>query len=878
MQLAPGVRIGSYEIAEPIGSGGMGHVYRATDTRLGRDVAIKVLPDATSHDEQALARFDREARLLASINHPNVASIYGLEVIDGERFLILELILGETLDSRISRGAIPVPEALRIAADIAAGLSAAHEVGVVHRDLKPANVMLTTDGHAKILDFGIARNLLPANPPSPDGPTEEKVTRAGAVIGTPAYMSPEQLRGAAVDKRTDIWGFGCVLFEMLTGRRPFPGPTAYAAAAAIQKDDPDWSALPRETPPAVIALLKRCLKKDAAERPRDAGDLRLEITGELHPAAQPHRRSPIVIAAASAITAFLIIGVVLFVRSTRYAVRSPAPVKETLSQLTVDEGVEEFPAFSPSGQDIVYSSMVGPVRKLFTMNLSTREKRQLTSGESDDLQPWWSRDGKQIVFVRSREPGKRIEPGDVFGQYDGADLVSLDLPSKKETLLAHDAFYPSVSPDGKSIAVDASWGGPRRIWIVNERGGNAQQVTSEASEAVVHIAPRWSPDGRKIVFQKMERTKFDIDVVDVSSRRITPLTDDLHIDINPVWSASGRFVFFSSYRSGGMNVWRLPMKADGTAAGAPELLTSGAGQDVQLAASPKGNSLALAILRQNADLWTLPLDSRGEPQSPQAIVATTREDSRGAWSADGKSIAFNSDRGGEMNIWTSSSDGSGARQLTRGEGGDFQPSWSPDGSHIVFFSSRSGNADVWDVQVTTGRMRQLTHTPALEINPFYSPRGDEIAFQSDQDGRLEVWVMKSDGSNPRQLSTIGVSGHFLRWTAGGEVLFRCPCNGEAKLMRVPSSGGGPQPVMSMPKGAGAHMSFSPDGSEMFDVVGHKTLWRFRLPDGTATKLFEFPDRNVRIDYPVLSPDGHAILFDGFHPEGGDLWLMQGAGE
>ena len=884
MQLTPGSRVGWYEIAEPIGSGGMGDVYRGTDTRLGRDVAIKALPEATAHDAQALARFDREARLLASINHPNVASIHGLEVIGDERFLILELIHGETLDARISRGALPMREALRIAADIAAGLSAAHAVGVIHRDLKPSNVMLTTDGRVKILDFGIARALLPANAPTPDGPTEERLTRAGSVVGTPAYMSPEQLRGDPVDQRSDIWGFGCLLFEMLTGRRPFQGSTAYATAAAIQKDDPDWNALPPETPPVVLALLQRCLSKDPADRPRDAGDLRLEIraatpTGESLSAAIPRNTKRLLFAGAAAAAIVLVIVLMILTRSDRRIAVAPESAKITLTQLTTDEGIEEFPAFSPSGEEVVYAAMVGPVRKLFVINVASKQKRQITQGDLDNVQPCWFSDGKQIVFLRSREPGKRLEPGDVFGQYDAGDLVALDLSSGRERLLVHDAFYPSVSPDGKSIAVDASWGGPRRIWIVNAVGGNAQQVTADPSDEVVHLAPRWSPDGKRIVFQKSQRTKFDVGVVDVATRRITPLTDDLHIDANPVWSSSGRFVFFSSNRGGGMNVWRMAMKSDGTPAGAPEQLTTGAGQDVQLASSPKGNLLAVSILRQNADLWTLPLDAHGLPQSPKRIVATTREDSRGSWSPDGKSIAFNSDRDGDMNIWISAADGSGARPLTRGAGGDFQPNWSPDGSHIVFFSSRGGNSNIWEADVASGTLRQLTHSPALQINPFYSRRGDQIAFVSDQSGRLEVWVMKSDGTAARPLTSVGVSGHFIRWTPDEEILFRCPCNGEAKLMQIATAANSePRIVMALPKGAGAHMSFSPDGTEMIDVVGHKTLWRYHLPDAIATKLFEFPDKEVRIDYPTLSPDGHTILFDGFHPEGGDLWLMKGGGE
>src|SRR5438132_2016866 len=268
MQITSGTRIGGYEIIEPLGTGGMGSVYRASDRRLGRDVAIKTLPADLARDPASLARFEREARFLASLNHPDIATIFGIEEFDGERFLILELIPGVTLE-----GPMPVDQAVRVAIDIASGLEAAHEAGVVHRDLKPSNVKITPEGRIKILDFGIAKRL-----EGSDGATlERNLTSEGSLIGTPAYMSPEQIRGGEIDRRTDIWAFGCVLYELLTGKRAFPGRTIMEVADAVQHREPDWDALPRNTPAHLRHVLERCLKKDPRERLHDIADARLEL-------------------------------------------------------------------------------------------------------------------------------------------------------------------------------------------------------------------------------------------------------------------------------------------------------------------------------------------------------------------------------------------------------------------------------------------------------------------------------------------------------------------------------------------------------------------------------------------------------------------------
>jgi TolB protein len=520
------------------------------------------------------------------------------------------------------------------------------------------------------------------------------------------------------------------------------------------------------------------------------------------------------------------------------------------------------------------SEQAGP-RSIVVKRLEDGEERRVAGGEFDCIQPAFSPDGRSLAYVRARQPGARLEPGDVYGSYVEGDVFSVELESGRETRLLENAFNPSYSPDGSQLAVDASWAGPRRLWVTDSQGRNPHQVTSDASEAALHLRPRWSPDARRLVYQHLERTRSDVHVVELGSQAITPLTNDPILDIHPVFSPSGRYVYFSSPRGGGLNIWRLPVTAAGRPGGRLEQITTGAGQDVEAAFA--ADRLSFAILRQNADLFRLPLRplAAGAAGTPERLVSTTREDSRGAWSPDGSSIAFNSDRAGDMNIWLHALGDGSERALTKGAGGDFQPQWSPDGRTIVFFSSRAGSADVWSADVASGTLTPLTRGPATEANPFFSPDGALIAYQSDEGGRLEVWIMKPDGTAPRALTRTGVLGHFLRFSGDGRSVVFQAAGGGGRLLSVPVSGG--EPVALVEVAGGSHISFTPDFSRIVDVMGHQALWATTLA-GERTKLFAFDDPRDRIDYPVLSPDARYVLFDVFRPSGGDIWSLDGLRE
>jgi Tol biopolymer transport system component len=887
-----GETLAHYRIGAPIGAGGMGVVYVAEDTELRRTVALKVLPAELSSDPARLERFKREARAAAAINHPGVVTLYAVEEAGGVHFLTMELVEGRTLSEVIRPGGLPLDRLFAIALPLTEAVWAAHQKGVVHRDLKPANVMLTDDGRLKVLDFGLAK--LDAEPDldaAGELATEGMLTRTGQVMGTPHYMSPEQVEGRPADSRSDIFALGVILYEMAVGERPFQGTSPVSVMSSILTQAPtDIGELRPELPRALARIIRHCLEKDTERRFQTALDLRNELE---QLATELSAVQPPVAAAPAPVTppperrrvrwpvfgalGLLAAAAVLYIAWPR-ADTAAAPEREgralqTLRPLTVSAAVEEYPAYSADGRRLAFSREIDGYFKVFSLDLETGAERQLTEGAVDDIHPAWSPDGTTLLFVRANQPGGKVEISDPYAMHSDGDIWRLELATGKLVKIASEAFSPAFSPDGERVAFYAGWAGPRRIWVSDPFGRNPRQVTGDDSEQISHILPRWSPDGTKIVFQNNYwTTRWDIRVVDVATGEMRWVTDDAYKDVNPVWSPDGKHIYFSSYRSGGMNIWRVPVDADGAPSGAPEQLTTGAGADIQLAASPDGAELAFSVSELNADLWWLATDPvSGLPTAEaEPFIVTTREDSRAAWSPDGSQVAYNTDRDGNMNLWIRSLGDGTTRQVTHGVGGDYQANWSPDGGTLAFFSMRSGNGDVWTVDLESGELRQLTDDPAIDINPFYSPDGKWIVFQSDRGGRREAWIMRADGSDERQLTFNTFGGvHFFGWTADSrQVIFR---GAEGGAWRAPIEGG--EPELLSPEVGGWHISMSPDGTRILDN-DHRALYVTEArPDAKPVKVFEFDDPAISIDYAVWSPDGRHIIFDRLKPEAADIWVL-----
>jgi Tol biopolymer transport system component len=722
-------------------------VYRARDTKLHRDVAIKVLPDLFAADPERLARFTREAQTLASLNHPNIAAIYGIEDLPpeggshGSRALVMELVEGDDLSVLIARAPMPLAEALPIAKQIADGLEAAHEQGIVHRDLKPANIKVRADGTVKVLDFGLAKATDPARSGSDAmySPTfTARATQMGVILGTAAYMAPEQARGKAVDKRADIWAFGVVVYEMLTGRRTFEGDEMSDVLAAVLRQDIDWTALPGDTPLRLRRLLERCLERDVKQRLRDIGEARVEIgkveRGEpdstpaaarvVGPARTSRRSSAIVPAA-------LVAGALLILAANRYVGRRPSggalgPPVGMFTQVTDLAGVERSPTLSPDGKTVVYAKSVDGDTDLYLQRIGSRNAVRLTAGSpAADWQPAFSPDGERIAFRSER---------------DGGGVFLMTASGESVTRLTDAGYSPAWSPDGREIVVSPRVyglpndvaGGGAGLTIVNIATGEKRQLPS----TLFVLQPNWSPGGTRIACWTIKGgsgqrdiTTFAADGSDAASGGV-PVTNDPVLDWSPVWAPDGRAIYFSSLRGGTMNLWRVPIdERSGKVLGELEPVTTPSTWSGELAFSRDGTRLAYASLDYRSTLYRVPFDAARETITgpPAPIFKGTRAIRDHELSPDGKWVVFNEESTQE-DLFVARIDGSEYRRLTDEGARHRGPAWSPDGGRIAFYSDRGGSYELWTIRPDGSGFTQVTADTAQPSFPAWSPDGKRIAF------------------------------------------------------------------------------------------------------------------------------------------------------
>jgi Tol biopolymer transport system component len=715
-----GSRLGPYEIEAALGAGGMGEVYRARDTRLGRSVALKVLAARLSAVPGQRERFVREARAISSVEHPNICPLYDVGTSGDVDFIVMQFVEGETLAERLARGRLALPEALAIARQIAAGLEAAHAKGVVHRDLKPANVQLTREGEVRLLDFGLARVLDERAPAPLDtlSPTQAAPSAAGSVVGTAPYMSPEQARGEAVDARADVWAFACVVYEMLTARRAFAGDNLPDVMAAIVAGEPDWARLPAETPAHVRRLLRLCLRKERAERLRDMGDIRLQLQaaglGESGPSHAPRTvrgrvRTLLPWGLAAAALAAAAVAVLHSQRTSEHL--RPAM---RFSAVTNVAGVEAQPSLSPDGRSVAYVSNPGGQWDVFVSLVSGGSPVRVTNDPNLELHPRWSPDGSRLAFGRVNEKGL-------------VDVWVAQALGGTERLVVKNARQPAWSPDGRQL----SYASNGTLWLSDASGANARALT-RPEPTLAHHQPAFSPDGSSVAFlRRRDGPRAELAIVDVATAAVRELTHEDALVTSPVWSPDGRSIYACSSRGGTLNVWKFD-----AGSGAAERITAGVGDDVEIDLSKDGTRLVFATYRANPNLRELRLAGPEAGATRWLTTDSVRGESYPRYSPDGRRIAYFSTRyGGEPErLWVMNADGSNASPLVEDERPNLMPRWTHDSQALVYLSRRQGT----ELQLR-GELRLIPLTggaaSGLGIEPGMAWWGDV-----GPDGRLLVRV------------------------------------------------------------------------------------------------------------------------------------------
>jgi len=827
MALPAGTRLGVFEVTGSLGAGGMGEVYRARDTQLGREVAIKVLPDAVATDADRLMRFEREAKTLAALNHPHIAQIYGLEVAGGTRALVMELVEGEDLAARIARGPVPIDDALPIALQIADALEAAHEAGIIHRDLKPANIKVRDDGTVKVLDFGLAKALdqdpktshlrqgsggqaRPQDLAVSPTITSPAMTQAGIILGTAAYMSPEQARGAAVDTRTDLWAFGCVLFEMLTGRRAFAGDTVTDLLAAIVKEEPPWDALPAETPDAIRTLLRRCLRKDRRKRLASAADARLDIEEALSPATPAPLAAPgmaeagtprsqrrwialagVAVVAAAA-SAYALGGRAAVVPTTT----TPAPVTRFVISAPpgtqIVTGHREI-AISTDGQQIAFIARGAAGQHIYVRRVDTLEPQQVpgTDGARD---PAFSPDGRWLAF----HAGNRIRKIRLDGSLPTVLAESVHShgltwhPTEDAIYFAPFELSPiwKVQADGQTPAVQVTtldtasgersheWpvivdAGRTLLFAVNANGSDLEQVTSLvdlSTNVRTTVRAGGSPfgfaDGRELL---LVRDRSLVGARYEAGRLAAPeLLDGASAIDNPALSSTGTLAYVPAPD--------YVRRAVAWFSSSGEASDAGFGQRGfgDVAVSPDGRRVALSVF-EDGDWGLYVADAGGG-----ALTLLARPSaSTPSWSADGQWIAGTvrpSGAGSVAFARVATELGRNWETLAPAQAEDNVSQWTPDGRALLFTRRDSPNGRRFPMRLALdGSLPAASNLVGgggdhIVQSPALSPDGRWLAYESNESGRLEVYVQ----GYPTPMGRVQVSrggGAWPTWSRRGDALY-----------------------------------------------------------------------------------------------------------
>jgi serine/threonine protein kinase len=836
MTVPAGTRLGSYEIVSPLGAGGMGEVYRARDTRLNRDVALKVLPDAFTRDPDRLARFKREAQVLASLSHPNIAAIYGFEESGGVQALVLELVEGPTLADRLSQGPIPLDEALPIARQIAEAVESAHEHGIVHRDLKPANVKVRLDGAVKVLDFGLAKALEPRSVSGADATasptiTSPAMTGMGVILGTAAYMSPEQAKGRAADRRSDVWAFGCVLYEMLTGRRAFEGEDISDTLASVLRGEPDWTALPAGVPRSIRLLLRGCLIKDRRHRVADlsAALFVLDNHADLSAATDPSPRTtlppPQVPVWRKAIPVAMVMIVAITAAYGGWRLKREAAPPVTRFEMALGAGNEVTGPFawSPDGRLLAYA-LHG---RLYLRSFDQLDATHVAGGDSPPLSsprsPFFSADGQWLGFWESGQLKKVSVSG-------GAPVVlgPVRPPPSGVTWTADNTIFFGHGAEG--------------IWRLSGNGGTPERLIALEPGQRAH-RPQLLPDGRTLLFTIATTANWDEAQIVVQSledetrHTLVTGTDGRYLSTGHLVYAFGNRVLAVPFDPHSRTIRGGPVTAiesvhrigqyaafaasssAATLAYYPSATTSAARRTLvwvnregreetipvparpyrEPRVSPDGTRVAVAFPddKGNTDVWVWDLAGRTWTR----VTVDANIDSEPIWTPDGQRVLFTSRRTGEIGLFSQAANGTGTaeRLLQLDRQNVALPAISPDGKQVLLRYVESGSSYVLIADLETaqhrgqtppgprGNARPLLKTEFEEYNAEISPDGRWLAYQSNSSGAFEVYVQPFPDVESGRWTVSAAGGAEPVWSRDGrELFYRAP---DGAVMHVSISPG-----------------------------------------------------------------------------------------
>ena len=854
-----GRQLAHYTITSKLGEGGMGVVYEAIDGHLDRSVALKLLPhDALANPARKL-RFVQEAKTASALNHPHIVTIYDINCADGVDYIAMELIRGRTLAQALSRGKLPLADALKYGVQIADALAAAHAAGIVHRDLKPGNIMITERGDVKVLDFGLAKLTDAADTTEEDETrTQQAVTEEGSVVGSAPYMSPEQAQGRKVDARSDIFSFGSVMYEMLTGKRAFRGANRTATMAALLKEEPEPpSKLTPDLPREVERVVARCLRKDLDRRSQSMAEIRVALqdlkeeseSGSLSassasaPAARSAPRWPYyaagVLLGAAAIAAFWFLGP-----------GRPAPLLHA-AVLTSFVGNQFAPSLSPDGNQFafawdgdvpqgpphVYISLVGKGTPL-----------RLTPVNEFGMNPAWSPDGQSIAFFRGQQRSL---------DWELHVMPALGGPSRKIASVRPSGVL-SWSPDGKWL-LWKEFQDPQRSFlrVAPAAGGGARNLFDSPPGAFGDRDPSLSPDGRQLVFSRNTAT-FDGDLylADFQDGRLTgkprQLTHDHTTKWSPLWTNDGKeIIYIAGEFYSGLSIYRV--RASG---GEPRRIEGIGANANYLTMARKSDRLIYSTQSINYDIRRLDLNAADA--RPERFLSSTRYEGSPSYSPDGKRIAFTSNRGGVRQIWVADADGSNPTPLTSFAGGVAgSPKWSPDGQFIVFDARPGVKADIYTAPSAGGPVKQLTNSLGEDHVPSWSPDGKWIYFGSDRTGTSEVFRMSPDGTGVQQMThnggvygQVSLEGKWLYYSVLGKGVWKMPPDGGETTQALPRSA--LNAVLNFTLTARGIYAIGQRQPEGFPAV-------FYPFDGGKPRTIATLNRAVQ-NFPAVSPDDRWFLF------------------